>query len=163
MKVKFREEKSTFGVKFGNVTTISDGGFERGYEQGLVEGENKGFANGYNSGYEVGYQEGYIKGKGEIVTEIEITSTVSNAKELRDILFGNIVNRWHCAILSKPKNTLVNNQIIFLSENAKDFSVGWRFRDGRYGQIELTYPYDASVTIGDIYTVYDLGEAQYDN
>lgn len=109
------------------------------------------------------YDAGYNKGKGEVVTEIEITSTISNAYELKNILFENLNNHYYCAFLSKPKNnTLINNQVVFLSSNIKDdFSVGWRFRDGVYGEIQLAYVYDASVTIGDIYTVYDLGEAQW--
>lgn len=101
---------------------------------------------------------------GGLGIEIEITSTISNASELKNILFKNISNHWCSAVLSKPKNnTLVNNQVVYLSSNKKEFGVGWRFRDGNYANIYLTTSYNASVTIGDIYTIYDLGEAQYDN
>lgn len=97
--------------------------------------------------------------------EIEITSAVSNTSQLASILFNNmdITKYIFCATLTRPKNnTLINNQVFMLSVYSRDSS-GFRFRDGKYGQVQITLEYDAAVTIGDIYTVYCVGEFSYGN
>lgn len=107
-----------------------------------------------------------IQGGGGVAgQEIEITSAVSNTSQLADILFNNmdITKYMFCAALTRPKNnTLINNQVFMLSVYKRD-NCGFRFRNGGYGQVLITSEYDAAVTIGDIYTVYCVGEFSYGN
>lgn len=110
------------------------------------------------------YDKGFADGKTNGGIEIEMTSTVSNAAQLKNILFADIPTNNICAAcLTKPKNDmLVNNQIYFLYQT-EPVQQGARVRDGVFADIPLQSSYDASITIGDIYTVYDFGEVQYVN
>ena len=92
-------------------------------------------------------------------SEVKITSSITNANALFDIIFENIDLNHNCvAYLSYPQETnYIYNQVTFLS-NTDGVRRGVRYRDGVYSNIELTAAYDASVTIGDIYTVVDLDE-----
>ena len=95
---------------------------------------------------------------GGLIKEVEVTSSVTNVNELATALFGN---DWRknllYARLKKPKNTnLINNQVIAIS--AFDaVGTGIRFRDGAFNSVQINMSYDASITIGDIYEVYDFG------
>jgi hypothetical protein len=110
--------------------------------------------------YNKGVADGSVKGR----TEIEITSNITNSLQLRNIIFNNLdTTHAYFAILTKAQNgAIVNNQVVFLyTLRASGGEHALRFRDGRYGSIQFTDEYDANVTIGDIYTVFDLGEVQY--
>lgn len=92
-------------------------------------------------------------------SEVKITSNVTNAKALFDIIFKdadlahNLV-----AYLTHPQETdYIYNQITFLS-NTDGVKRGVRYRDGVYSIIEIAANYDVAVTIGDTYTVVDLDE-----
>lgn len=61
-KLKFKEENSFFPVDFGEITRISDGGFESGYEKGYKDGNAEGYSKGKEEGLEEGYADGYEKG-----------------------------------------------------------------------------------------------------
>ena len=112
------------------------------------------------------YEKGLKDGSANFVgIEIEITSTISNVFELSEILFKNINTQSHtaCAVLKNAKNkTIINNQVVFLYKSSYG-QYGARYRDGVYSNVSISPSYDASVTIGDIYEIFDLGEMQYDN
>ena len=71
LDVKFEEQDQTFNTDFGEVQTVSDGGFERGYNEGYAQGEVEGYdkgktdgqVDGYDKGKTDGLVEGYDKGK----------------------------------------------------------------------------------------------------
>jgi hypothetical protein len=95
--------------------------------------------------------------------EIEITSDITNVYALRQTLFNGIQSAHSAvAVLTKAKNNeVINNQVIALFAFIGILSNGYgvRIRDGKYTSVDTTISYDAWVTIGDVYTVYDLGEA----
>lgn len=109
------------------------------------------------------YDKGFADGKAKAAVEIEMTSAVTNAQELTNILFENIpTSHNRAAALTKPKSdVLVNNQYIILYTSPLYEGTGLRLRDGVFANVATYSNYDASVTIGDIYTVYDFGEVQY--
>lgn len=118
--------------------------------------------NDYDEVYKKGVADGSIQ-KG---TEVEITSDITNALQLRNTLFNNVdTTHAYCAILTKATNgEFVNNQVISIFiVPVPNGDHALRFRDEKYSNIRLTPDYDASVTIGDIYKVFDLGEVQYGN
>ena len=113
-------------------------------------------------------EQGRQEAKNEFITEVEITSAISNMQELADIVFenSNIKNNLVCAVLKKPKNnTIINNQVVYLyASKIVNGACAIRYRDGIFSQIlNFNTNYDASVTIGDIYEVFNLGEINYDN
>ena len=115
--------------------------------QTISENEQKVYDAGFNAG-----QAGGI--------EIEITSTITNAKQLRDIIFNNLdETHAYCAVLKKPKNgELVDNQVIFCyTMRTTQGENGYRWRNSTYAVIQMSDLYDVGVTIGDIYKVIDLG------
>ena len=59
--IVFSESDQSFNCNFGEVTNLSDGGFEKGYEDGY----SKGYEAGYGEGDAIGYGEGYSKGKAD--------------------------------------------------------------------------------------------------
>lgn len=71
LDVKFEEQDQTFSTNFGEIQTVSDGGFERGYTEGYTQGEVEGYdkgktdglVDGYDKGKTDGLVEGYDKGK----------------------------------------------------------------------------------------------------
>jgi hypothetical protein len=110
--------------------------------------------------YNKGVLDGSVKGR----IEIEITSNITNSLQLRNTIFNNLdTTHAYCAILTKAKNgAIVNNQVVFLyTLRVSGGEYALRFRDGKYVAIKFTDEYDTGVTIGDIYTVFDLGEVQY--
>jgi hypothetical protein len=111
------------------------------------------------------YDIGYDDGKSQSVTEIEITSTITNVVQLAGIVFENINTQtnYACAVLKKPKNVnIIDNQVIILCQSPHG-GVGFRYRNGNYSYILISKEYDANTSIGDIYEVVDLGEKQYGN
>ena len=98
-----------------------------------------------------------IQGVG-LTKEVEVTSSVVNVLELAIALFGNDFHEnLFYARLKKPKNTtLINNQVIALSSYVK-VGRGIRFRDNLFTDVQINISYDAAITIGDIYEVYDFG------
>lgn len=90
--------------------------------------------------------------------EFEMTSSVSNAKQLYDIVFANIPqNHIATAFIVKEKNEYLYNQIpLLIFGIGNGFAV--RNRDGVLNSFTVAANYDAFVTIGDIYRVFDLGE-----
>ena len=79
LDVKFEEQDQTFNTDFGEVQTVSDGGFERGYNEGYAQGEVEGYdkgktdglVDGYDKGKTDGLVEGYDKGKTDGLVEGE--------------------------------------------------------------------------------------------
>ena len=117
------------------------------------------YEEGYNEGYESGYDIGFADGKSQSVTEIEITSTITNVVQLAGIVFENINTQtnYACAVLKKSKNVnIVENQVIILCQSPHG-GVGFRYRNGNYSYILISKEYDANTSIGDIYEVVDLG------
>ena len=108
------------------------------------------------------FEAGKNAGGGVAVTEIEITSNITNGSEMFNTLFEKVdTTHSYCAVLTKLKNnTLVNNQLIFgfNMTTPRIQNRGVRLRDGVYGDVPFSSNYDIGVTIGDIYTIYDLGE-----
>ena len=51
LNMTFKENDQSFGLQFGEVQNISDGGFERGYAEGSVAGHKIGYAEGHTVGY----------------------------------------------------------------------------------------------------------------
>lgn len=102
--------------------------------------------------------------KSSAKTEIEITSTISNTLQLANIIFANIPNNHICtACLTKPKNNpYLENQIYLLYMSDKTKNAG-RYRNGSYSNVGINISFDANVAIGDVFEIYDFGEAQYDN
>lgn len=58
--VQFESTDTEFDCDFGEVTNISDGGYERGLVEGEKVGYEKGSAEGYNKGYVEGHTAGQI-------------------------------------------------------------------------------------------------------
>ena len=79
LDVKFEEQDQTFSTNFGEIQTVSDGGFERGYNEGYAQGEVEGYGkgktdglvDGYDKGKTDGLVEGYDKGKTDGLVEGE--------------------------------------------------------------------------------------------
>lgn len=101
----------------------------------------------------------YEAGKYSVGEEIEIVSTITTVKQLRDMLFLNIPSN-HSAIayLSKPKNNGFSNNQVVLIASWIGYERAYRFKDETYEVVGTTANYDANVTIGDVYKVFDLGE-----
>lgn len=55
----FRESNQSFSLKFGEIQTASDGGFEKGYTQGYAKGEAEGYDKGQTDGIEQGQKAEY--------------------------------------------------------------------------------------------------------
>ena len=109
------------------------------------------------------YEKGLKDGSANFVgIEIEITSTVSNVFQLSNILFKNINTQSHTACAVLKSKTIVNNQVVFLYKSPYG-QYGARYRDGVYNGVSVSDLYDANVTIGDIYEIFDFGEIKYDN
>ena len=105
------------------------------------------------------YEAGKAAG-GNGGTEIEITSTITNTQQLLNTLFVNIPTEHSCIayVSSYRAPSYINNQVVFIYRICGVIGAV-RFRNGAYGAfsaISLS-DYDASVTIGDVYTVIDLG------
>ena len=87
--IVFSESDQSFNCNFGEVTNLSDGGFEKGYEDGYSKGKTEGYSNGYSEGhgegYSLGTQIGYEQGLLESIATIDsmidrsITSISSQA------------------------------------------------------------------------------------
>lgn len=93
------------------------------------------------------------------ITEVEITSSITNGLALSNILFANTpTNHNRIAYLSKPKNNeYIDNQFLLISY-IESGNICMRYRNGSFGVAYSDSSYDAYVTIGDIYSVIDLGE-----
>lgn len=52
LDMTFEESNQHIDVKFGEIQTASDGGFERGYEEGYSKGNKEGYAEGYGEAQE---------------------------------------------------------------------------------------------------------------
>lgn len=105
------------------------------------------------------FEAGKAQGGGGV--EIEMGSTVSNTLELSKVLFAGIPeNHLAMGYLTKLNNEsgYINNQILFILRGADPSGTCSRWRDGRFANIMINNEYDAAVTIGDVYTVLDLGE-----
>jgi len=118
--------------------------------QTIAENEQKVF----NKGYEQGKSEGIQP------QDFEITSEISNAKQLYDIVFANIPkNHIATAYLVKDKSEYIYDQIpLFVFGVGSGLAV--RNRDDVLNSFTISTAYNAAVTIGDIYRVFDLGELQ---
>lgn len=92
LDIEFKEQDQEIKVDFGNISIVSDGGYEKGYNDGFSLGETQGYNNGYSQGesegyakgetdgfskgYDKGEADGYNNGYGNALTkldEIEIT------------------------------------------------------------------------------------------
>ena len=60
--LKFKEQDSSFHLSFGEVTAISDGGYDSGYKEGYKVGEETGYTKGHNDGYNKGFLNGLDDG-----------------------------------------------------------------------------------------------------
>lgn len=90
--------------------------------------------------------------------EFEITSSVSNAKQLYDIVFANIPqNHIAAAFIVKDKAEYIYDQIPLLVFGIGN-GIAVRNREGVLNSFTVAENYNAAVTIGDIYRVFDLGE-----
>ena len=95
--------------------------------------------------------------------EFEITSSVSNAKQLYDIVFTNIPkNHIAVAYLAKDKSEYIYNQIPLLVFGIGN-GIAVRNRDGLFNSFIVAENYDAAVDSSDRYRVFDLGEVQGGN
>ena len=72
LDVKFEEQDQTFNTNFGEVQTVSDGGFERGYNEGYAQGEVEGYDKGKTDGLVEGEQVGFDNAVSKLTT-LEVT------------------------------------------------------------------------------------------
>lgn len=72
LDVKFEEQDQTFSTNFGEIQTVSDGGFERGYNEGYAQGEVEGYDKGKTDGRVEGEQVGFDNAVSKLTT-LEVT------------------------------------------------------------------------------------------
>lgn len=98
-----------------------------------------------------------IKMGGENGVDITITSTVTNAQEFTDILKTGIgATQCVYAIKTYKNGSPVQNQICS-GAIYNNIGATIRYRDSKYSTVNgISSAYDAAVTIGDIYTVYEV-------
>ena len=72
LDVKFEEQDQTFSTNFGEIQTVSDGGFERGYNEGYAQGEVEGYGKGKTDGLVEGEQVGFDNAVSKLTT-LEVT------------------------------------------------------------------------------------------
>lgn len=90
--------------------------------------------------------------------DVVMTSTITNAEELQAALAaGSGVTQFVFAIKSYKNGAPIQNQIGCGAYAGKNAGAGVRYRDSRYTTMSgWSYQYDAAVTIGDIYTVWEV-------
>lgn len=94
--------------------------------------------------------------------DVVMTSTITNAGELQAALAaGSGVTQFTFAIKSYKNGAPIQNQICcgaYVGVNAgENAGVGVRYRDNKYAVMNgWGAQYDAAVTIGDIYTVWEV-------
>lgn len=87
----FTESHQCFDLDFGELTTASDGGFERGYETGYEAGNTEGYTKGHNDGMEQGYATGYTEGEESryLIEDELIAKTIVEYRNPRPVTIGN--------------------------------------------------------------------------
>lgn len=115
---------------------------------------------------QLAFPSGFVSAVQEIETsggngvDVVITSTVTNAANfLAAIAAGSGVTQFVFAVKSYKNGAPIQNQICCgTSVSAAAFgSAGIRYKDGKYFAMPgWNDQYDAAVTIGDIYTVWEI-------
>lgn len=90
--------------------------------------------------------------------DVVMTSTITNAEELSAALTaGSGATNFAFAIKSYKNGAPIQNQICCGAYIKVNAGAGVRYRDSRYVPMGgWNYQYDAAVTIGDIYTVWEI-------
>lgn len=90
--------------------------------------------------------------------DVVMTSTITNAEELRAaIAAGSGVTQFAFAVKSYKNGAPIQNQIVCGACVGVNANAGVRYRDSKYTTMNgWNAQYDAAVTIGDIYTVWEV-------
>ena len=90
--------------------------------------------------------------------DVVMTSTVTNAVELQAaIAAGSGVTQFVFAVKSYKNGAPIQNQICSGAWVSPNAAGGVRYKDGNYASLfGWNSQYDAAVTIGDIYTVWEI-------
>lgn len=90
--------------------------------------------------------------------DVVMTSTITNAEELQAaIAAGSGVTQFAFAVKSYKNGAPIQNQICCGAYVGVNAGAGVRYRDSKYVTMNgWNAQYDAAVTIGDIYTVWEV-------